>query len=94
MDKRNNLIKNNVVINDKKIDSQEVLKSKPFVNRPKKSFKNALRLDEINEKMPNRIDKDIKGFGLTSMSPDVSLTSDKESSSEESSVGEEDKSEH
>ena len=49
------MIKQRIVVNDRRIDVDKLLKARSSIHRPRKSFKTALALDEINEKMPSRL---------------------------------------
>lgn len=86
------MIKNKIIVNDDKIDIDAILKEKPTIHRPRKSFKTAKLLDEINEKMPSKLNGlDISGQmspkmvdgSLGEIEPDAGI------SSEESEVDDE-----
>ena len=83
------MIKNKIIINDDKIDVDAILLQKPTICRPRKSFKTAKMVDEINEKMPSKLDT--SEYMSTKMVDGsmLGLHSDAGNSSEESEVDDE-----
>ena len=85
------MIKNKIIVNDDKIDTDAILRQQPTIHRPRKSFKTAMKLDEINEKMPSRLGS----TDLSTFTPKIdgsimnSILSDPGISSEESDMTEE-----
>ena len=86
------MIKNKIIVNDDKIDTDAILRQQPTIHRPRKSFKTAMMLDEINEKMPSRLGStDLSTFTPKMIDGSMmnSLLSDPGISSEESDMTDE-----